>query len=63
MWKDARDEVIGRRRTDRKPWLSRDTESKVSETRKKKEAVNRSKTRATKAAAQKEYGAAKKTRK
>lgn len=47
LWKDTCKEVVGRRKTDSKPWLSRDTDSKVSERRKKKEAVNRSKTRAT----------------
>lgn len=60
LWKDTCKEVVGRRKTDSKPWLSRDTDSKVSERRKKKEAVNRSKTRATKAAAQREYAIANK---
>lgn len=60
MWKDACEEVVGRRRTDCKSWLSRDTESKVCERRNKKEAGNRSKAMATKAAAQKEYAAANK---
>lgn len=50
--------MVGRRKPANKPWLSGDSESKVIERRKKKETVNRSKTRATKAVAQKEYAAA-----
>ena len=61
MWKDTCKEVVGRRKTDSKPWLSRDTDSKRQrQSKRQKEAVNRSKTRATKATAQKEYAAANK---
>ena len=60
MWKDTCEEVVGRRKTDNKPWLSTDTTRKVSERRGKKEALNRSKTRATKMAAKRDYAAANK---
>ena len=52
--------MVGRRKTNIKPWLSTETILKVSESRGKKEVLNRGKTRATKARAQKEYQAANK---
>ena len=52
--------MVGRRKTNIKPWLSTKTIMKVSERRGKKEVLNRSKPRATKATVQKEYQAANK---
>ena len=60
IWKETCKEVVGRRKTNIKPWLSTETIMKVSEGRGKKEVLNRSKTRATKATVQKEYQAANK---
>ena len=60
IWKETCKEVVGRRKTNIKPWLSTETILKVSESRGKKEVLNRGKTRATKARAQKEYQAANK---
>ena len=51
---------VRRRKTNIKPWLFTETIMKVSERRGKKEVLNRSKTRATKATVQKEYQAANK---
>lgn len=58
IWKDK--EVVGRRKGNGKPWLSMETFKKVGERRDKKEVLNGSNTRATKAIAQKEYKAANK---
>ena len=55
IWKETCKEVVGRWKTNIKPWLSTKTIMKVSERRGKKEVLNRSKTRATKATAEKEY--------
>ena len=55
IWKETCEKVVGRRKTNIKPWLSTKTIMKVSERRGKKEVLNRSKTRATKATAEKEY--------
>ena len=60
MWKDTCGEVVGRRKVNNKPWLSMETLKKVGERREKKEVCNRSKTRATKAKAQKDYETANK---
>lgn len=60
IWKDTCKEVVGRRKVNSKPWRSMETFKKVGKRRDKKELLNRSKTRATKAIAQKEYEAANK---
>ena len=55
IWKETCEEVVGKRKVENKPWLSMDTFKKVGERRERKEVLNRSKTRAAKAQAQKEY--------
>ncbi len=55
IWKETCEEVVGRKRNTRKPWLSTETDHKISERRAKKEVVNHFKTRAQKVAVQKEY--------
>lgn len=60
IWKEACLEVVGRKATNHKPWLSTNTLKKIEERRTKKDTLNKSKTRAKKAAAHKEYETANK---
>ena len=52
------EEIIGRRKTQQKDWISVETMRKIQTRREKKEAVNSSRTRAAKVIAQKEHTAA-----
>ncbi|KAK3759649.1 hypothetical protein RRG08_062181 [Elysia crispata] len=53
-------EVLGPKKTDHKEWISAETFTKIEERKKKKDAVNKSRTRTTKQIAQKEYAVANK---
>ena len=53
-------EVLGPNKTDHKEWISAETFRKIEERKKKKDAVNKSRTRTTKLIAQKEYAEANK---
>ena len=53
-------EVLGPKKTDHKEWISAETFRKIEERKKKKDAVNKSRTRTTKQIAQKEYAEANK---
>ncbi|XP_005107012.2 uncharacterized protein LOC101846162 [Aplysia californica] len=54
-WTTVCQEVQGKRKREHKPWISVTTLRKIEERKKKKDQVNRSKTRAGKAKAQEEY--------
>lgn len=60
MWKDTCEEVVGKKKSQHKEWISADTIQKIEDRKKKKKARNESRTRAGKAKAQKEYTAAEK---
>ena len=53
-------EVLGPKKSDHKEWISAETFRKIEERKKKKDAVNKSRTRTTKQLAQKEYAEANK---
>nr|KAG5711041.1 hypothetical protein BaRGS_013775 [Batillaria attramentaria] len=62
LWEETRDaiqttcrEELGPRKTQHKDWISEDTLQKIEKRKRKKEAVNASRTRTSKAAAQAEY--------
>ena len=55
IWKETCLEVVGKKKTYHKPWLSTETQKKIDERRAKKDTLNKCKTRARKAAAQKDY--------
>ena len=48
IWKEACLEIVGRKATNHKPWLSTNTLKKIKERRAKKYTLNKSKTRAKK---------------
>ena len=54
-WTTVCQEVLGKRKREHKPWISATTLRKIEDRKKKKDQVNRSKTRAAKAKAQEEY--------
>ena len=54
-WKNTCRETIGKKRINHKEWISKTTLKKVQERRERKEALNISRTRATKAEAQRRY--------
>nr|KAG5689406.1 hypothetical protein BaRGS_017924 [Batillaria attramentaria] len=58
LWHDTCEEVLGKRKTQHKEWISADTIKKLEVRKKKKTAVNTSRTRRAKAKAQEEYTAA-----
>ncbi|KAK7103279.1 hypothetical protein V1264_018211 [Littorina saxatilis] len=60
MWKDTCEEVVGKKKSQHKEWISADTIQKIEDRKKKKKARNESRTRAGKAKAQEEYTAAEK---
>lgn len=60
IWKETCSEVLGRKKTIHKPWLTADTLKRIEERRVKKDTINNSKTRAQKMAAHREYEAANK---
>ena len=47
--------MVGKKKTNHKPWLSTETQKRIEERRAKKDTLNKCKTRARKAAAHKEY--------
>ena len=55
MWTSTCSEVLGKKKYQQKDWISADTVSKMQVRKEKKDAVNNSRTRAAKAAAQEEY--------
>ena len=55
MWTSTCSEVLGKKKYQQKDWISADTVNKVQVRKEKKGAVNNSRTRAAKAAAQDEY--------
>lgn len=57
MWRGTCKEVLGRRKTQHKEWISADTLKKLDVRKEKKAALNNSRTRAAKAKAQEEYTA------
>lgn len=59
MWRGTCEEVLGRRKTQHKEWISADTLKKlhVDVRKEKKEALNNSRTRAAKAKALEDYTA------
>nr|KAG5701564.1 hypothetical protein BaRGS_024814 [Batillaria attramentaria] len=58
LWHDTCEEVLGKRTTQHKEWISADTIQKLEVRKKKKTALNTSRTRRAKAKAQEEYTAA-----
>ena len=54
MWTSTCSEVLGKKKYQQKDWISADTVSKVQLRKGKKDAVNKSRTRAAKATAQEE---------
>nr|KAG5704670.1 hypothetical protein BaRGS_025312 [Batillaria attramentaria] len=58
LWHDTCEEVLGKRKTQHKEWVSADTTQKLEVRKKKKTALNTSRTRRAKAKAQEEYTAA-----
>nr|KAG5694836.1 hypothetical protein BaRGS_019213 [Batillaria attramentaria] len=58
LWHDTCEEVLGKRKTQHKEWISADTIQKLEVRKKKKTALNTSRTRRAKAKAQEEYTAA-----
>ena len=57
LWHDACEEVLGKKKTQHKEWISADTIHKLETRRERKAALNNSRTRAAKAKAQEEYTA------
>ena len=60
LWHDTCDEVLGKKKTQHKEWISADTIQKLEVRKEKKTALNMSRTRAAKAKAQAEYTVAEK---
>ena len=58
IWHDTCEEVLGRKKTEHKEWISTNTIHKLESRREKKTTLNMSRTRADKAKAQEEYTAA-----
>nr|KAG5707916.1 hypothetical protein BaRGS_031647 [Batillaria attramentaria] len=58
LWHDTCEEVLGKRKTQHKKWISADTIQKLEVRKEKKTALNTSRTRRAKAKAQEEYTAA-----
>nr|KAG5714221.1 hypothetical protein BaRGS_018438 [Batillaria attramentaria] len=58
LWHDTCEEVLGKRKTQHKEWISADTIQKLEVRKEKKTALNTSRTRRAKAKAQEEYTAA-----
>ena len=58
LWHDTREEVLGKKKTQHKEWISADTTHKLETRRERKKLLNNSRTRAATAKAQKEYTAA-----
>nr|KAG5710144.1 hypothetical protein BaRGS_006663 [Batillaria attramentaria] len=58
LWHDTCEEVLGKRKTQHKEWISADTIQKLEVRKEKKTALNTSQTRTAKAKAQEEYTAA-----
>nr|KAG5711928.1 hypothetical protein BaRGS_026369 [Batillaria attramentaria] len=58
LWHDTCEEVLGKRKTHHKEWISADTIQKLEVRKEKKTALNTSRTRRVKAKAQEEYTAA-----
>ena len=57
LWHDTCEEVLGKKKTQHKEWISADTIHKLETRREKKTVLNNSRTRAAKARAQEEYTA------
>jgi len=55
IWTGACEEVLGKKKRHHKEWISVDTLKKIEERKKKKDAINSSRTRTGKAAAQSKY--------
>lgn len=55
MWKETCLKVVGEKTMNHKPWLSTETLKRVEERKAKKDILNKCKTRASKAAAHKDY--------
>ena len=60
IWLDTCEEVLGKKKTEHKEWISADTINKLEIRKEKKTTLNMSRTRAAKAKAQEEYTAAEK---
>lgn len=60
IWKETCLEVVGKKKSNHKPWISTETLKKVEERRAKKEKLNQCKTRTKKAAAHRDYQVANK---
>ena len=58
LWHDTCEEVLGKKKTQQKEWISQDTIQKIEARKEKKEVWNKSQTRAAKAKAQEDYSAA-----
>ena len=58
LWLDTCEEVLGRKKTQHKDWISADTLQRLEERKTKKAQLNMGRTRAAKARAQEEYSAA-----
>ena len=57
LWHDTYEEVLGKKKTQHKEWISADTIHKLETKRERKTVLNNSRTRAAKAKAQEEYTA------
>ena len=57
LWQDTCEEVLGKKKTQHKEWISADTIHKLETRRERKTVLNNSRTRAAKARAQEEYTA------
>ena len=57
LWHDTCEEVLGKKKTQHKEWISADTIHKLETRRERKTMLNNSRTRAAKAKAQEEYTA------
>ena len=57
LWQDACEEVLGKKKTQHKEWISADTIHKLETRRERKTVLNNSRTRAATARAQEEYTA------
>ena len=57
LWQDTCEEVLGKKKTQHKEWISADTIHKMETRRERKTVLNNSRTRAAKARAQEEYTA------
>ena len=55
LWHDTCEEVLGKKKTEHKEWISADTIQKLEDRKEKKAALNMSRTRTAKAKAQEEY--------